>query len=422
MVDDRDLAPPDALGEILGARTDARDPDDAQRRTAPAPPRAGTSLTVAPLPARASTRSSPERSTSSRAWRRACADPPTPASIREISLTRASSSSSAAPATVRPSDLVLRHEHVRVGERRDLREVRHAEHLVMAAQGRERAPDRGARLAADPGVDLVEHERRRRLGQHDAQRQHRARQLAARRGLGERPGGLARVGREQERDVVGAVVADRRGSVGRPGRRLDVDRERRGRQRELAEMRRSPRRRAAGAAARRAFDSARAARSTSASASRLRGIEARGARVVLLQLVEPGARSARRTSTTSASVGPYLRRSSASSARRVCTVLQPFRIGDDRLLGRCARRARPPASRPAGAADALAERVERRAPGQRRDRRAERVLARALELAVRAGQRLAVRLRVGEQLRFGQEPVVLARRRRSPAASISSTW
>ena len=70
----------------------------------------------------------------------------------------------------------------------------------------------------------------------------------------------------------------------------------------------------------------------------------------------------------------------------------------------------------------LAQRVERRAARQRGDRRAERVLARAFELAVRARQRLAVRLRVGEELGLGQEPVVLARRRRSPAAPISSTW
>ena len=53
------------------------------------------------------------------------------------------------------------------------------------------------------------------------------------------------------------------------------------------------------------------------------------------------------------------------------------------------------------------QRVERRAPCQRRDRGAERVLTRALELAVRAAQRLTVGLRVGQQLRLGLEPVVL---------------
>src|SRR5450755_3804209 len=100
VIDHRDLAPPDALGQILGSRTDARDPLHPKLGGPPAPP-SPEDAHVAPLPARASTRSSRERSTSSRAWRRACADPPIPASIREISFTRASSSSSAAPAMVR---------------------------------------------------------------------------------------------------------------------------------------------------------------------------------------------------------------------------------------------------------------------------------------------------------------------------------
>ncbi len=69
-----------------------------------------------------------------------------------------------------------------------------------------RRPDGRPRFATDAGVDLVEHERRRRVGEHEPQREHRPRELAARRGLGQRPGRLARVGGEQEGDDVGAVV------------------------------------------------------------------------------------------------------------------------------------------------------------------------------------------------------------------------
>ena len=68
VVDDRDLAPPDPLGQVLGPRADPRHTHDPRRRWALPPPEQAHRV---PFPARASSRSSPERSTSSRACRRA---------------------------------------------------------------------------------------------------------------------------------------------------------------------------------------------------------------------------------------------------------------------------------------------------------------------------------------------------------------
>ena len=68
--------------------------------------------------------------------------------------------------------------------------------------------DRAGGLAADAGVDLVEHQRRRAgLGRHAHQREHHARELAARRGLAQRAGGHAGVRGDQELDVVAARSA-----------------------------------------------------------------------------------------------------------------------------------------------------------------------------------------------------------------------
>ena len=78
-----------------------------------------------------------------------------------------------------------------------------------AAQPSQRFADGGGRGAADAGVDLVEHQRARRLDQHQSQRQHGARQLAARCDLGQRQRWCARVGSQHERDVVAGVVARR---------------------------------------------------------------------------------------------------------------------------------------------------------------------------------------------------------------------
>ena len=83
------------------------------------------------------------------------------------------------------AELALRHRDLGVGVRRDLGEVRHAQDLVAPGQLGEVAADRHAGLAADAGVDLVEDQRRGRLRQHQPERQHRPRELAAGCGAGQ---------------------------------------------------------------------------------------------------------------------------------------------------------------------------------------------------------------------------------------------
>ena len=144
-------------------------------------------------PVAGSRRRSAARWSSSAAWLRACAESTIPASIRDSSATRGSPATGVTVATVRPPLLLLLDDHLCVREGGDLREVGHAEHLVPPTEVGEEATDRGAGLTPDPGVDLVEHQRRRRLREHEAQRQHRTGELAAGRGPGERSCRLARV-------------------------------------------------------------------------------------------------------------------------------------------------------------------------------------------------------------------------------------
>jgi hypothetical protein len=70
---------------------------------------------------------------------------------------------------------------VAVRERRDLRQVGDDEHLVAAGELGEAAADLDRRAAADPGVDLVEHEdgRAADLGEDHFDREHDAGELAA---------------------------------------------------------------------------------------------------------------------------------------------------------------------------------------------------------------------------------------------------
>ncbi len=86
----------------------------------------------------------------------------------------------------------------------------HDQHLLVAGQAGERAADGDGRLAADAGVDLVEDQGGRRRGEHQAQGQHDAGQLAARGHLGQRQGRRARVGGEQHLDLVAGVVVGHR--------------------------------------------------------------------------------------------------------------------------------------------------------------------------------------------------------------------
>ena len=141
VIDDGDLAASDALGEILRAPVDSRD----------SPHDLGCGLHPAAQPHRARTfsRSEAARSSSSPACARACAESRSPASIRASSATRASSRSRVAPARVRPFRLGLDDRDVGVGKGRDLRKVRHAEHLVLTSQPGEGSTHCRPRFAAD---------------------------------------------------------------------------------------------------------------------------------------------------------------------------------------------------------------------------------------------------------------------------------
>ena len=196
-------------------------------------------------------------------------------------------------------------------------------------------------FAADTGVDLVEHQRRRCLREHHPQGQHRARELAAGRGLGERPGRLARVGREQEGDVVGAVVGRRRPRLDRDlerpppavASRAELLGHRGGQRPAAAPARRRERRRGA---------FARGARRPRRSASQRGGPRRRALRA---------RRAAHAVSAAYADdVGerrPVLAHELAETRAARLHLGQPLGIVDDRLGGRRARRARLRPFRPA---------------------------------------------------------------------------
>src|SRR5439155_10412852 len=104
----------------------------------------------------------------------------------------------------------LRDRDVMLGARRDQRQMRDAEHLPRPAELRELAADGLGHGAADPGVDLVEDERRAALlgGGQGLQGEHDPRQLAARGDAGERARLLTGVRREEELDLVPALRAE----------------------------------------------------------------------------------------------------------------------------------------------------------------------------------------------------------------------
>src|SRR5215217_4730924 len=85
---------------------------------------------------------------------------------------------------------VLDDREVAIGERRDLRQVRDADHLAPGGEVAQLLAHRSCGLAADARVDLVEDERAGPgLGRSTHQRQHHARELAARGDLAQRAGG-----------------------------------------------------------------------------------------------------------------------------------------------------------------------------------------------------------------------------------------
>ena len=274
--------------------------------------------------------------------------------------------------------------------------------------------DRDAGLTADPGVHLVEHQRRRRLGEHHARRQHRTGELAAGRGPGERSGRLARVGGQQERDPVGAVV----GRLARLDHDLDqphgASPARGGAPRWPGPAARRPPRRAA--------DERRRPRPRAAAAcSRPAALE-RGRAV---PRSPPARRAGPPASTpkaiTSARVSPYLRPSSWSCWRRARTVSSRSGSSATRSTSR-----RSSCSMSASSACTPRRRGrelgERRPAVERGDRVPERVEAAAFERVVRAR-----RARRGARPRRRAAPPRLRarrprRRRRAAAAAISSTW
>ena len=131
-----------------------------------------------------------------------------PASMRAISSRRSAGASGTAATVARPRRTRLLDPPVMVGARRDLRRMGHDQHLDGLAEPREALADRIRGGAADAAVDLVEHQARRRadLGQHDLERQHQAGELAAGGDLAERPRLLAGIGRDLERDPLGALA------------------------------------------------------------------------------------------------------------------------------------------------------------------------------------------------------------------------
>ena len=94
-----------------------------------------------------------------------------------------------------------------VGTGRDLRRVRHRHHLDLAGEPRQTRADGVGYRAADPGVDLVEHQCwcRALVGQHHLQRQQEARQLAAGGDLHHGTCAGAGIGLHPELDAVDAL-------------------------------------------------------------------------------------------------------------------------------------------------------------------------------------------------------------------------
>jgi len=111
----------------------------------------------------------------------------------------------------------LRHHQMVIGVRGDLRQVGDHERLTLPCRRHdvlERFPDARSRFAPDALIHLVEHEGRHGVvgRQHDLQREHQARQLAARGDPRERPGIETQVQLNLEHDVLrteGAVRSAR---------------------------------------------------------------------------------------------------------------------------------------------------------------------------------------------------------------------
>ena len=105
------------------------------------------------------------------------------------------------------TDHALGDHDLSVGQRRDLGEVGNDHHLMSSPEARQRLGDRSRRRSTNPGIDLVEDERLRCFGKNEAQCKHGASQLATTCNSGEWKQRQARVGRDQEGDVVARRLA-----------------------------------------------------------------------------------------------------------------------------------------------------------------------------------------------------------------------
>ena len=135
--------------------------------------------------------------------------------MRASSATRSSSSRRRTPLALFRPAAVDREVHVGISS--DLRQVRDDDDLMGAGQPGQPPPDLYRGAPADAGVDLVEDHRRARSGrgQHNLEREHDPRQLAARCALAQRQHVGGAVRGEAELNRVDTIVAGVNGLTGR---------------------------------------------------------------------------------------------------------------------------------------------------------------------------------------------------------------
>ncbi len=125
---------------------------------------------------------------------------------------RAASSRTSIRVRVLPSRDVLGHAQLVIRLRRDLWQVRHAQHLALAGELVQLTADHLGHGATHAGIDFVEDQAGEVSGLdgRHLQRQADAREFAARGDLCQRPRRLSRVGADEELDLVVAVRREHR--------------------------------------------------------------------------------------------------------------------------------------------------------------------------------------------------------------------
>ena len=179
MVDDRDVAGPQALDQVLGPAPEPRRAGSAGAGGR-GPDLGAAQAGARPASARATIGRPTDRGDRRGPWRisaalsralggseqlprvpaRGASSPLAAPSMRTISATSSSPSTRSTVARASPSTVRFVDPEVRRGQRGDLRQVRDADHLAVARQRAKPLADGARRVAADPGVDLVEHQRR----------------------------------------------------------------------------------------------------------------------------------------------------------------------------------------------------------------------------------------------------------------------